>query len=185
MVMNIKYETPRLSEEQAESFWSKVDVPYQPSCCWEWVGARVYGYGRFYVGGRQYSTHRLSYTYLIGRIPDGLCIDHLCRNPACVNPDHLEAVTYSVNSKRGRWPKRSKGAHMVNACYATPELLRAIKKSGWNVRSLAAQVGYSKSHLYNVARGDVPIRRLLAENIATLVQGDFSALFVVSSRKES
>ena len=74
---------------------------------------------------------------------------------------------------------------MVNACYATPELLRAIKKSGWNVRSLAAQVGYSKSHLYNVARGDVPIRRLLAENIATLVQGDFSALFVVSSRKES
>jgi len=46
-------------------------------------------------------THRASYVAFVGPIPDGLSIDHLCRNRSCINPDHLEAVTQSVNVLRG------------------------------------------------------------------------------------
>ena len=50
---------------------------------------------------RMVLTHRASYVAFVGPIPDGLVLDHLCRNRACINPDHLEAVTQSVNVLRG------------------------------------------------------------------------------------
>ena len=72
------------------------------SGCWVWVGARHDdGYGVFSVGhGHEYA-HRWSYTHFKGPIPDGLSIDHLCGQPPCVNPDHLEAVPIRVNVLRG------------------------------------------------------------------------------------
>ncbi|MCT9090599.1 HNH endonuclease [Streptomyces sp. ASQP_92] len=70
--------------------------------CWEWIGTRDrYGYGQMWVDGRYRSTHRLAYERLRGPIPDGLEIDHLCRNRACANPDHLEPVTHRTNILRG------------------------------------------------------------------------------------
>jgi hypothetical protein len=69
--------------------------------CWEWDSiSHVDGYGRFRMGGRQWLAHRASYTVLVGPIPEGLNIDHLCRNRRCVNPEHLEPVTQSENLKR-------------------------------------------------------------------------------------
>lgn len=69
--------------------------------CWEWLGGlKLEGYGHFQ---RQY-THRLSYETTRGLIPDGLHIDHLCRNRRCFNPDHLEAVPQGVNTARGQCP---------------------------------------------------------------------------------
>lgn len=63
--------------------------------CLEWVGQRgEVGYGRFYaVGKRWVLAHRWAYERWVGPIPDGLVIDHLCRNTACVEPSHLEPVT--------------------------------------------------------------------------------------------
>lgn len=69
--------------------------------CWIWQAARVVsGYGRFTVGGLTRATHRVSYETFVGPIPEGLQLDHLCRTPACINPEHLEPVTNLENRRR-------------------------------------------------------------------------------------
>lgn len=81
-------------------FFEKIE---QNGACWEYQGAQVNGYGRFHGGqgvGVKWA-YRWSYEYFVGPIPTGLTIDHLCRNKACVNPTHLEAVPQSVNVNRG------------------------------------------------------------------------------------
>jgi len=71
--------------------------------CWEWAGTRQpSGYGAIYVEGRILRTHRVSYELLVGPIPEGLHLDHLCRNKACFNPEHLEPVTHVENMRRVR-----------------------------------------------------------------------------------
>jgi hypothetical protein len=70
--------------------------------CWVWSGHRTdEGYGVLVVGRRRRPAHRISYEHFYGPVGDGLVIDHLCRNRACVNPDHLEAVPNEVNVARG------------------------------------------------------------------------------------
>lgn len=72
-----------------------------PDGCWPWLGHRdAAGYGRL----SQQLAHRLSYQHHIGDIPGDLPLDHLCRNTACVNPNHLEAVPLKVNTLRGVGP---------------------------------------------------------------------------------
>lgn len=87
-------------------FWSKVDKSGE---CWEWQAARSdAGYGKFGVilDGRRVTVyaHRWAYEDLVGLIPAGLQIDHLCRNRGCVNPAHLEPVTPQINLLRGMAP---------------------------------------------------------------------------------
>lgn len=80
-------------------FWSKVDK----QDCWVWTGTvKPNGYGKFSVGQKTLNAHRWSYETFVGKVPEGLDLDHLCRNRACVNPAHLEPVTRSVNITRGR-----------------------------------------------------------------------------------
>lgn len=83
-----------------DRFWAKVDRR-GPDECWPWVGKRNEAYGRFMVDGQFRPAHRVSYELLRGPIPAGLQIDHLCRNPRCVNPAHLEPVTQRENGLRG------------------------------------------------------------------------------------
>jgi hypothetical protein len=86
---------------EEERFWSKVDRRGAGEC-WEWLACRSDGYGQFYpYHSTAVLAHRYSYELLVGPIPDGLQLDHLCRNRACVNPAHLEPVTQRVNILRG------------------------------------------------------------------------------------
>ena len=92
----------RLYTNRLDSFWSKVDTSGE---CWEWTAyIKENGYGQFMWKGKPYYAHRFSYEFYKGEIPNELCIDHLCRNRKCVNPDHLEAVTTQVNNLRGEGP---------------------------------------------------------------------------------
>lgn len=82
-------------------FWSKVDK-FGPGGCWIWTGERKpAGYGVFSRNryGKKFA-HRHSYELLVGPIPEGLEVDHLCRVTSCVNPDHLEPVTPAENRRR-------------------------------------------------------------------------------------
>lgn len=73
--------------------------------CWLWKGTiSTNGYGRFAVNGTTRPAHRIIYEILVGPIPEGLTIDHLCRVRHCVRPDHLEPVTQYVNQSRGTSP---------------------------------------------------------------------------------
>jgi hypothetical protein len=83
-------------------FRSKVRITEN---CWEWLASTTeHGYGRFGQGGRGHGwvvAHRWAYEATYGPIPDGLVLDHLCRNPLCVRPDHVEPVTQLENVQRG------------------------------------------------------------------------------------
>lgn len=80
-------------------FWSKVE---KTDSCWNWKANTVRGnYGRFKYNKKEEMAHRLSYENSKGVIPQGLVLDHLCKNPKCVNPSHLEAVTQRENVLRG------------------------------------------------------------------------------------
>jgi hypothetical protein len=86
-------------ESPALALASRVKVA--ASGCHEWTGAAVQrGYGVLTVGGQGWLAHRLSWVLHNGPVPDGLELDHLCRNPRCVKPDHLEPVTPAENVRR-------------------------------------------------------------------------------------
>lgn len=71
--------------------------------CWEWISSRTSGRRpRFSVDGRHTLAYRVMYELYVAPIPEGQVIDHLCGNPICVKPSHLEAVTQSVNVRRGK-----------------------------------------------------------------------------------
>ena len=70
--------------------------------CWNWIGALDdKGYGLLSVNGKTQRAYRTLYQEMVGIVPKGLTLDHLCRNRLCVNPVHLEVVTYQTNILRG------------------------------------------------------------------------------------
>jgi hypothetical protein len=82
-----------------ERFWPKVDAE---GICWEWTAGKFTdGYGQFNDGESKISAHRWAWESLVGPVPEGTELDHLCRNVACVNPDHLEPVPHGENVRRG------------------------------------------------------------------------------------
>ncbi len=84
-----------------ERFWAKVDKR-GPEGCWLWLGRKESkGYGQFECKGIFNVAHRFAYELLLGPIPEGLTLDHLCRNRACVNPAHLEPISNRENILRG------------------------------------------------------------------------------------
>jgi hypothetical protein len=82
----------------ADRLWEKVD---KTATCWNWTASTSSGYGQIRLGPTFLKAHRVSYELLVGPIPDGLTLDHLCRNRRCVNPAHLDPVPIAVNIRRG------------------------------------------------------------------------------------
>ncbi len=121
-----------------QRFWSKV---VKTDGCWIWQGALASnGYGRFSINNRRYPAHRLAYQDAIGPIEDGLVMDHLCRNRACVNPLHLEPVTNQENIKRGIGGAMLKARNdAITECPRghpyTPENTRRDRKGSRNCRT--------------------------------------------------
>ncbi len=93
--------------------------------CWIWAKATAgrLPYGNQYHLGRSMGAHRFMYERMVGAIPEGMQLDHLCRTPNCVNPAHLESVTARVNILRGTGPSAINAAktHCSKGHEFTPE----------------------------------------------------------------
>ncbi len=106
----------RVVRTVTERFWARVE---KTPACWLWTGSLSSdGYGQmvnpFHVA------HRLSYEMLVGPIPDGLQIDHLCRNRRCVNPTHLEPVTVRENLLRSPITLAARNASKTHCIHGHP-----------------------------------------------------------------
>jgi DNA-binding CsgD family transcriptional regulator len=107
--------------------------------CWVWLGSICGGgYGKVTINTINHSVHRLFYTEAKGPIPVGYDIDHLCKNIRCVNPDHLEAVTRTVNIRRSSITKLTK---------EDVEKIRALYKKGNHTQLEIAKM-FNINHAY-------------------------------------
>lgn len=111
-------------------FWEKVDKTQD---CWLWTAAPTsQGYGSFYrIDRSRVYAHVFAFLTCKGPIAEGLELDHLCRNPLCVRPDHLEAVTHRENVLRGIGLTAQNAAktHCKNGHELTPENLSTPHKN--------------------------------------------------------
>jgi hypothetical protein len=85
-----------------DRFWAKVQ---KMDPCWWWTGSLIAGYGSFSIDSKSTPAHRYSYVLANGPIPDGLHLDHICHNRACVNPEHLRPVTQKQNAENHQGPQ--------------------------------------------------------------------------------
>lgn len=137
-----------------QRFWNKV-VKGQPDECWIWTGPSTNGYGVHFVAATSdrpahlVPAHAYAYELLVGPIPAGMEIDHVCRTHACVNPSpfHLEPVSHRVNVLRGESPA-AKNARKTR-CPAGHEYDRVVvRKSGAVTRRCSACISDQRAARY-------------------------------------
>jgi len=143
----------KLDAKTTERFISKIE---KTDDCWKWLGAtKNGGYGTFYYKGKSEQAHRFSYEYFTDKkIRFGLEIDHLCRNPNCVNPKHLEPVTHRENMMRSSAPcaLAAKQTHCIHGhpFTGTNNKIRIRKGRAWRVcrtcRNLVQMRHMEKKH---------------------------------------
>lgn len=110
------------------------------SGCWIWLQSlNTKGYATTSIKSIAKLASRIFYKLHCGKIKRGLVIDHLCRNPKCVNPKHLEVVTYAENTRRGDLTK------------LTPEDVVEIRKAkGRTQQEMAISFGVSQSEISRI-----------------------------------
>ncbi len=127
--MYLQFTAKDISNSYQNSFWRKVN---QSGRCWIWLGTVLpSGYGRFMVKGVGYlMAHRVSFTLCKHPILPTLALHHICRNRQCVNPDHMEPMTLSENTHRGRSVSvvNGKKTHCLNGHKFTKETTRLKRK---------------------------------------------------------
>lgn len=100
---------------QLEKWIARIVLPDDPTECWLWPGATDRrGYGLVKRDTHRLSAHRYIWEAHHGPVPEGLILDHLCCNPPCVNPAHLEPVTPQVNSLRGQRRLVCRRGHLIS-----------------------------------------------------------------------
>ena len=113
--------------------------------CWNWnLHCGQNGYGIIWFEGKNRYVHRISYQLYVGEIPDGMTIDHLCRNRRCANPDHMEVVSIQVNSQR-----------RVNTKLSPSDIpkIRVLLAQGVRQREIASDFGTTQSNISLIKRG--------------------------------
>jgi hypothetical protein len=125
-----------LTQKQKDKFFQKIN---KTDDCWLWTAAtNEHGYGVVRINKRLFKAHRVSYEIHKGEIPEGLSLDHLCKNRSCVRPEHLEAVTHRENCLRGNglpsmWAARRsmpRITHCKHGHEMTPENCYFIPSTG-------------------------------------------------------
>jgi hypothetical protein len=123
---------PAIGQRFAEKYWINPKTG-----CWQWLaGIDRYGYGIFTINTRNKKAHRVAYAIHRGPIPAGQVLDHLCRNRACVNPAHLEAVRHGDNIRRGRRAKLT---------WDQVREIRRLSEGGFSIDDLATRFSVSYS----------------------------------------
>lgn len=133
-----------------ERMRAKVEIDYETDC-WNWVGATdSKGYAKFrrpakWYGRREVEpAHRVMYEIYFGPVDDSLYLDHLCRNPKCVNPYHLEPVTHAENIRRG------------NSAKLRNSQVRSIKemlRNGVSITEISNKLGVSYNCIRDIKCG--------------------------------
>lgn len=166
-----------LTQEQVESFWSRVD---RSSECWVWRKLREYKkrkagniknpYTYINIGGQHIGIHRIAYVLAHGAIPEGLYVCHHCDNPPCCNPAHLYAGTAKDNAqdaiRRGRVQKRERKPKAIRIPHP-----RNLKVTNEQVREMRAEykAGYSLSQLANKYNVNPSFVSLIVNNKRRLI----------------
>ena len=108
-----------------DDIWERIERRVtKTDACWLWTGkTNRDGYGMYAWRPDTYLVHRVAYQALVGDIPDGKELDHLCRVRNCCNPQHLEPVTHEENVKRGDspWAKKARQTHCKRGHEFTPD----------------------------------------------------------------
>lgn len=139
--------------------WVKQDrYEIQSNGCWNWKGhLGSGGYGRCNNRAGQSLAHRAFYTILKGDIPDGMQLDHLCRNRMCVNPDHLEPVNQKDNQLRGVLARGKPNSTRKDFCRRGHPMkgdnVRYYKNGKYTLRMCVAC-----NHIRNRARAKKPVK---------------------------
>lgn len=134
------------NEAVVQKFWAKVDKSAGPDECWRWLGHLYEGYGNFSLGGMGMKAHRVAMFIAGHSVPDGMHVDHICRNRACVNPSHLRVVSAKVNTLENSvaFPARMKAkTHCKSGHPLTVGNIAPSKyaKYGWRICLKCNQIG--------------------------------------------
>lgn len=141
-----------MSRNSYETFshFTVADKGYKTPC-WLWKGVLTEnGYGRHKRGLKHVRVHKLYYEKYVGPVPDKLELDHLCHVRHCVNPDHLEPVTHTVNMQRASHCKLT----MEKA-----EEIRTLSKAGYSVMHLATRFNVKKVSIREILRSSAWVKQ--------------------------
>ena len=167
---------PGGAEKNYTRFWSKVNITANPDKCWEWNRLKnIGGYGSFYLNGKMFVAHRISYFFHTKIDPANLCVLHKCDNPRCVNPNHLFLGTDADNVKdmieKGRhnrlrglnhpsiknpgYLKRGEQSHQSKlTSEQVVEICESYYKGGITYKELGARYGVHLCQIQRIVKGE-------------------------------